>query len=243
MATFGSSAESFFDAGYVKYKEGEKTTSNMERKKAFNEALSLYLHQVSAQPSGYLLYNIGNCYFQLQEYGLARLYYERAKTELPRFRQIPTNIHTTIVKAGIELQVSEKSHFWKTFFLVSYFSYFEKELIFLAACLFAFAFASLYLWLEISAFRHLRNISLAIGVLVGCVLLYCTYLTPLEAIVLQPVSLSQGPGSRYAAVMENPLLPAEKVQVIEIIENGSWLFVETGGKEKGYISGINARVI
>src|SRR5262245_54842467 len=89
------------DPAFIKYREGERASNAADRKKAFNDALVLYLHMESEHPSAKLSFDIANCYYQLSELGLAILYYNKALKENPRFDAAQTNLQIALQKAGI----------------------------------------------------------------------------------------------------------------------------------------------
>ncbi|MCB1213287.1 MAG: tetratricopeptide repeat protein, partial [Chlamydiia bacterium] len=65
------------------YREGERAKTSTEREVAFNEALRLYQRFEEGSDASPLLYNIGNCYAQLGEYGWALYYYSEAIDRKP----------------------------------------------------------------------------------------------------------------------------------------------------------------
>ena len=65
----------------------------------FNQALNGYLSIVDKGINNDVLYyNIGNCYYRLKKLGYARLYYEKAKINNPRDRDISHNIEVLKTK-------------------------------------------------------------------------------------------------------------------------------------------------
>ena len=230
------------DRGFVKYTEAEKTKNIETRKKAFNEALTAYLEIMPEHPSGVLLYDIGNCYYQLGEYGFSILYYYRAKNELPRDSKINHNLEIALRKTKQESESSTNPLDF-LFFLHRKFSFYEKEMATLAFMLFAFAFASFFIWLRQSVFKTLAITSFFLMLVFTCSLLWISYFAPLQAVVIRPTQLLSGPGAQYAPVDAKPALTGMKVEVEEVVEKGSWLKVKFSSGEEGYISNEQARII
>jgi tetratricopeptide (TPR) repeat protein len=230
----------FQDPGYEKYVEGERAKTPEERKKAFNDALSAYLQLQLEHPSGYYLYDIANCYYQLGEYGLAILYYNRAERKLPRDPKIQYNLQQALRKAGLPQNQSIAFSDY-VFFFHKKLSFYERELLVLAFALFTFVFGSLAIWLKQKAFRTLSYFSLAITLLFSASLLYSHYFSHLEAVVIRPAGLSLGAGKEYGT--KQPLLVGQKVQVEEVVEHGDWLKIRLPTGEEGYVSKENARII
>jgi tetratricopeptide (TPR) repeat protein len=236
------SAGVYEDKAFYAYLQGEKTQDVQERKACFNKALELYLQQVSTHPSGELLYNIGNCYYQLQEYGLALYYYYRAEKEAPRDEKIRFNIEVTKRKTRQE-EEGPKSVATVIRILQKKIALFELELLLLGFALFAFTFASFFLWFRMKFFKTLTSFSLVGLLLLSSLLMWRLYFAPIEAVVVFPVQLLCGPGKEYAKVEGEPVLVGEKVEVQEASREGEWLKIKRGSGLEGYVSKENIRVI
>lgn len=230
--------EKAIDIGMQLYTAGEKAEKPEERKKAFNAALFYYVHQQDAGKSGELFYDIGNCYYQLGEYGSAVLYYYRALEFLPREEKIYTNLSIAAKKLGFE---EEKPAAFPLFYLQ--FSLFERSLALVASMLIAFAFFSCNLWSPHRVFLRLARLG-ACGVgLFAITLLWSAFLAPIYAVVISPTPLYQGPGVNYARISKGPLSPGTKVEVVEVVANGGWMSVKLSSGERGYLSTQQAQAI
>lgn len=238
---FLSAAPSFHDDGFIRYVEAERTDRPEVRKKDFNEALSFYLHAAPSTPSGELLYNIGNCYYQLGEYGLALLYYYRAERELPRDEKIAHNIQVALTKTG--LQESSTDGGFALFSFLDRFSFYEKELFCVAFLVAAFIFASLALWIRIQTFTQLAVVSFVLSMVCVISLLWTLFLSPIEAVIVQPGVLFAGPGRQYVVAVKKPMVPGLKVRVDEIVDNGAWLKIVLPTGETGYIPKEQGHII
>jgi len=226
--------ENVAEDAFLKYTEAEHASTPEERKKGFNEALSLYLDVLSTSSSGKLYYNIGNCYFQLNEFGFAIYYYYKALQEMPRDEQVMTNLNTALAKVGLPPER-------RTVF-DALLSSFEKSLWVLGFFLFAFCFFSLYIWLPYGAFRWLAHLCLIIGSLLFASLVWQEYFATRAAVVVRTVSLTRGPGPEYIMVGD-PLLMGLKVRVIEVTAQGNWIKVRAPSGQEGYVSQENVRVL
>ncbi len=91
----------FFQQGNQLYRAGEY-------EKALNSYIEIYK---SGYESGPLYYNIGNCYYKLDETGRAILYYERAKKLIPGDEELEFNLKLA------HLSVVDKIEPLPTFFL------------------------------------------------------------------------------------------------------------------------------
>jgi tetratricopeptide (TPR) repeat protein len=83
-----SGVEYYFEQGNHSYREGE-----------FQQAIEHYQKIIDAGfESGRLYYNIGNCYYKLDEIGYAILYYEKAKKILPNDSEVGLNLELARLK-------------------------------------------------------------------------------------------------------------------------------------------------
>lgn len=78
----GESSSSILKEAHANVIQGEQTKNYLERQHSFNHALSLYQNLEQQHPSSTSLNQaIGDLYFQLNEYPLARVYHQRALKE------------------------------------------------------------------------------------------------------------------------------------------------------------------
>ena len=225
--------ENVAEDAFLKYTEAEHASTPEERRKSFNEALSLYLGMLSTSSSGKLYYNIGNCYFQLNEFGLAIYYYYKALQEMPRDEQVMTNLNAALAK--VRLPPEKRAVFDIPL------SSFEKSLWVLGFFLFAFCFFSLYIWLPYGTFRLLTYLCFLVGSLLFASLVWQEYFAARTAVVVRTVSLTRGPGQEYVMVGD-PLLMGLTVRVIEVTQ-GNWVKVRAPSGQEGYVPQENIRVL
>lgn len=229
------------DRAYTLYKQGENATSPEERKKAFNDALTLYLQQDSNQASAELDFNIANTYYQLNEYGYAILYYYKALKINPRFEEAKVNLQIAQEKIGRSADGPNAAQKY-LLFLHYQLSHNEKAIIVLCMLFFAFAFLSINLWLPQAVLKKVATIALWIAVAFSISIVWSDYFTHPEAVIVRPVALRRDAGDQYAPVVGTPLLSGTKVVVLSVDEDGNWLKVRSGNEE-GYISKEYARII
>lgn len=230
------------DQAYMKYREGERASTSEDRKKAFNEALALYLQMESEHPSADLNFDIANCYYQLSEYGYAILYYNRALKENPRLKVAEDNLQIALQKAGIPYT---PPHFFQSYLLFFHYrlSHNEKAITVLFMLFAAFTVLSVHSWVPNRVLKNLSYITLGLAILFTVSLLCADYFTPPEAVIIRPVALRRDAGEQYAPVLGMPLLTGSSVTVISQKGNGDWLKVRTNSGEEGYVSKEYARVV
>ena len=229
------------NSAYSLYQEAEKTKDLETRRKGFNEALRQYLQLEGDNPSGNLCYNIGNCYYQLGEYGLSILYYYKAQKLLPRNQMIRQNLDAARKKAGLP----DEPYGLKDS-IVNFFSdrLSIDEVAGIAFWLFAFAFVmySFYLWVSFVTFRRLSLISFFLGLLIFLSFIWSQHFTYPKACVIRTVGLRIAPGQQYALQEKTPVLWGTKVTILDVDSSG-WVKISLNTNEVGYVPIENIRAI
>ena len=120
----------------------------------YESALEYYQNEIEAKgPNAALLYNLGNTFYRLGNYGSAIYNYERALLLEPRSSDIKANLNLAR-KAATAFDESNQPRSWLR--PLYWFSY-NEWLIGLAVCLFALAALSL-----LSAFQLTRKIPISL---------------------------------------------------------------------------------
>lgn len=230
------------DTAYDKYKEGEKATNPVDRKAAFNEALRLYLQLEGESPSSELLYDIGNTYYQLNEYGYAILYYNKALKENPRFDAAENNLQIAQQKVGL---APSSPNFIENYILFFHtkLSHNEKAYSVLFLLFGAFLVFSLHLWMPQEYLKKLGTMMAAVAFVLFISIAWTDYFAEPRAVVLRSFALKRDAGEQFAAIDGLPVLAGSKVVVVSVTRDGNWLKVQTPSGQEGYISKENARII
>lgn len=230
------------DLAYQKYHEGEQATDTEVRKKAFNEALMLYLKEEGANSSSALSYDIANTYYQLHEYGYAILYYYKALKADPRNQLAFTNLQIALQKAGLPIDVPNAAQKYLLFFHFML-SHNEKVTTTLILLLLAFSFFSMHLWMHQDYLKKVGIYCLwAVVPFLGS-LLYLDNFSEPQAIVVQPSALRRDAGDQYATIPSNPALAGMKVTVLSVKADGNWLLVRLPSGTEGYLPKEAARLV
>lgn len=242
MAASLAFCEDDIERAFTKYTEGERADTVEARKKAFNEALTIYLELSNKHPTGKLYYNIGNTYFQLGEYGLAIFYYYKAQEEMPRNTSVRGNLRVALAKAGLSYQAPSQMMDYLLFFHRELSTH-EKTILVIALLFFAFTLFSIHIWLPHSFFRRLGTVSAIIALVLLLSLLWVQYFAPLDAVVVRSCQLRKSAGTEYAELKSTPCLAGTRVRVLQVTQEGSWLKIRHPSGEEGYVSKENARVL
>ncbi len=230
------------DHAYLKYREGERASNPVERREAFNEALFLYLRMEPDSPSAELCFDIANTYYQLNEFGYAVLYYNKALKENPRFEQARDNLQIALHKINMP---SDKPGFLQNYLLFPHYmmSHNEKAITVLLLLFFAFGLLSVHIWVPQDFIKKVAYVALWVALLFFTSIMWADYFTSPRAIVVRPVALRRDAGNEYAPVVGPPALVGTKLIVQGVESDGNWLKVRTSSGEEGYISKEHARVI
>lgn len=233
-----ASYEDSLAVAYASYLKGEKSKTVAERRESFNDSLALYSDLESAIPSpdGRLYLNIGNCFFQLEEYGWAIYYYNMAINLMPREARIRKNLEIAQQKAGLKVED-------KTAFFSSQVSIKEKESLFKTSFLIWVILMSLFIW---KRSRNVQRIAFAIGGIVtiwGLTLAYSYAFPEVKGVFVRPAKLHRDAGEQYALVKEELLPQGEKVHVIDVMTDGKWLKVSTSDGTMGFVSHSAIRIM
>lgn len=228
------------------YAAGESAATVSTRKQAFNSALEEYLDlEQDYNPqfgTGRLYYNIGNTYFQLEEYPLAVLYFLRAQALMPREEKVQQNLEITQDKLNLA-KPAPANAFSNVFFFHSRLSLPERLQLFFGLSLFTLLFTSAFLWLNNRWIKNGIFLSLA---LTACMLLslgYSRYISPIEAVIVRSTDLYRDAGKQYARANEQPLPAGSQVEVLDSQINGKWFKVRLANNDLGFIPDDAVRLV
>ena len=230
------------DKAYTSYLQGERATSALERKKAFNDALTEYLRLEADTASAELYYDIGNCYFQLGEYGFSALYYYKGLKLEPRDAKLQMNLRIALEKAGVKQPPPSVIEDYLLFFHYKL-SHNEKMVSGLILFCLVFALFSLHLWTKQPLAKKGAVIFLWISFALTVSIVWSEYLAPSYAVVVKPSVLRLGAGKEYAAIQAEPLIPGMRVEVVSVAKEGDWLKVSIPSGPQGFVSNEYVRLV
>jgi tetratricopeptide (TPR) repeat protein len=221
------------ERAYENYQLGERSETFHERSLYFNQALQIYTEFETDYSSHKLLANIASCYFQLQEFPMAILYYRKA---------LDLNIGDQ--KSAFDLAVARKEAgvndlAQKTFFLNAN----QLNSLLFKLSLITFLFATLYIWWGNPLLRKGMIGGGGLCAILLCALLYAYYFEPIHAIVVDNSFLYQDAGSHYATVGDDPVIAGKEVEILQEIGVDDWIRVKTEDGIEGYIQFKLVRLI
>lgn len=229
------------------YQKAEKANTLGERKKAFNQVLEGYMRlEKDYNPmygDGKFYYNLGNAYFQLEEYPLAILNYEKGKNLLADTTKDEINLEIARQKLGI-VEKKERSVLDHALFIQKWPLPLRLQLLSMVTAL-LFLTLSVYIWKKIPGLKtFIFLLSVLFLILLGSAV-YSRFFAPVYGIVIHPGYLYRDAGVQYAKVKENPLTPGLKVEILGYSTEGEegWMRITTPQKEFGFIKGMDVQII
>lgn len=234
------------DSSLKIYREAESSPIIFGRQEGFNKALDLFLKlEEEYQPNygtGKLSYNIGNTYFELEEYALAILYYKRAESLMPRSVEIRKNLQSAQQKLGLKGGDDPYSLFDRLL-EKPYLSLPERLQIFFISAVLTLFFSSLILWKKRWGCACLAWIFFSLSLLILSNLILSFYFSPIEAVLTHSVQLRRDIGFQFAKVKEEPLQKGIIVEVLKSSPDGQWVKIQTPDGEFGYIPSQSLQLI
>jgi len=223
--------------------------TTLYNKNNFNESLDAYLSIVDQDISnGVLYYNIGNCYYRLNQLGYARLYYEKAKLYNPKDRDVNHNID--IVKARLIDEIAEVPNFFivkiikdiESIFSPSQWGYVFIIIFYVNILLFLLFLFSNSIQNKANALKALFVLTPAF-LFVLCFLLYSnsSQKNTYGVLVSSNAYVKNGPSELADDYLEDPIHEGVKFELIDKVDNWSRILL-TDGKD-GWILTSDFEVI
>lgn len=220
------------------YLAGEKAQNVEERKQFFNASLTTLLDlEKTYNPSlgnGKLYYDIGNTFFQLEEYPHALFYYYRAHQLRPNDEKVNSHIALSQNKLGLPIANQDTAFDW-LFFFHHNFSLPERLQLFSLGTFLTFLFMSLYLWLPNRMIYLLIYASLIFTAPLFLSVCYSYVFSPVEGVMIRSSALYRDAGEHYAKVKTEPIPAGLKIQVLNATGAGKWLKILTADGTIGYV--------
>lgn len=243
---FNDSAAQTLSESQLTYLKAERTRVVAERKMGFNKSLESFLNlEKKYDPSfgnGKLYFDIGNNFFQLEEYPQALLYYYRAEKLRPDDDKVKTHIELAQKKLGLEPRTKTAAFDWLFYFHNH--NSLPERLQKLAYCIIlGFLLFSLYLWFN-KRFLYICTIIVAsIAALLLLSVSYTHLFSASEGVVTSSSPLYRDAGTHFAKVKPEPLQAGLKVKLHDVALGGKWIKIETDDGTIGYLPQESLRPI
>jgi tetratricopeptide (TPR) repeat protein len=213
------------------------------KKKAVNAAFSYYMETRQQGSSDPLDYAIGNTLYELEEYPWAILYYMRALENNPRDTAARENLALAREKLDLVPSREPSSLMEEILSFHHLLSFQERKMLFLLFGIAAFLAASGFIWLKN---RWFYQAALLTSWVTGLLLMNITatqYGKPIEGIIIKTSALYSNADSHSPLVIKEPVDAGNKVQIINVLDQGKWLKVYISGDQWGYIPYDHVRLI
>lgn len=228
------------------YQKGVMAKTIGEREEAFEKALALYLamfNEMKAEEkiNGYICYNIGNCYFNLNQINQAIYYYRLGLSVLPGNETLTENLAIALNKRSDAVDI-EIGWIKQTLLFFHYRISASARITVLIVCS---IIASLLLM--VLYFRRSTPAMYSAGILlvvsgVLFVSLAVSYYAPNHyGILLTTTNVRRGAGVNFAGITEKPLGGGSSVWVLSLKDG--WYTVKLNDGRKGYVQQKDLKLV
>ena len=247
MAITGSvAANSSQDEALENYHQGIAATTVGEREQYFEKALELYIAKFNSMKqggavNGLLCYNIGNCYFNLEQNEEAIFYYQLGKKLLPTNEKIAANLAQATAKRKNAVDIKTGGLQEGVLFFHYKLSTLQRIRILVGAAILA---AVSLCWLMIRANITARYTALLTGFVGICLLgsLAVEYYMPSHmGILMDSSDVRRGAGTGFAPITSRPLGGGSSLKVISIVDG--WYTVKLNDGRQGFIQQEKLKLI
>jgi tetratricopeptide (TPR) repeat protein len=228
------------------YLEGERAQTVDVRKTSFNRALNAFLKlEDEYDPrfgNGILYYDIGNTYYQLENYPRAVLYYYRAQNLRPFDENVRNNLNIVLKKLHLPAD-QETTPLEMVFFFHSVLPLPWRLQLFFFTAFSMLILGSLYIW---SPSNRIKITTTIFGAVAATMLLSLTFTYFVEnpnGVIVKATNIYRGASEQFAPITDEPIKPGTKITVTQIEQNGEWLKISTPDGEVGFIPSASLLLI
>lgn len=232
------SSSKVLNEAQMNYLAAERTKVVSERKEGFNRSLESFLAlEKQYEPTfgnGKLYFDIGNNFFQLEEYPRALLYYYRAENLRPDDEKVKTHIALAQKKLALS-EPPKSSAFEQLLGFHTYHSLPERIQRLSGLIVLTFILLSVYFWFN-NRIIYLCTIAVSSLTALQFLSVGYTYLfTRSEGVVIKSNLLYRDAGTYYSTVKSEPLAEGIKVLLLDSASGGKWIKIETNDGTVGYL--------
>ena len=227
------------------YEKGLEAKTLLERKKAFNQALALYLDLESTNSStcsNSLSLALGQIFYHLGEYARAIFYDYQALELAPHNTAIRDHIYLSQHQIGIPQQI-ELSKLERFLSFNFYLPLPRRFYLFFWSLLTQLLLISAYIWWKQSLLKKIGWAFTALNMLLLLNLALSFYFTPLTGVLIAPTGLYRLPSMDEPQLINFPLMQGLKVEILNIQKEGEWIKIIDPQGTIGYIPASSIRLI
>ncbi len=234
------------DAAIVFYHQGVSAKTVGEREDAFERALEIYLSRFNelkreGKINGFLYYNIGNCYFNLDQLGEAIYYYRAAMKLLPGNEMIVDNLKIALEKRKEAVDI-ETGWIKETLLFFHYRISTAKRIdLLIGLSIITSLLLMGVIYRQQTFLRYISGIFIA---MVFCLFisLGMEYYFPVHyGVLITPAEVRKDAGSGFASITPKPLGEGSGIHVLTL-DNG-WYKVKLNDGRKGYVQQQHLKLV
>lgn len=236
-----------FQKAQATFNQGQLLRGN-ERRLAMLRAASQFEVLVKEHDikNGYLLYNIGNAYFEAGEKGKAILNYRRAERLIPGFSDLKFNLNT--VKQDLNTPEAQKT-WWgdivkSVVFWHYMFDYSTRRIAFAVVFVSFWLCLALMILYKSGILKALTVLSAVVAIALGGSYLVSSFKLNVETagvVIKQQTMVRKGPGTSYEPMYSQPISEGTEFKLLEV--QGEWWRIKLANDDEVWIKAIEAELI
>ena len=240
-------AESLFLKANDLFQAGLDSPTTVARAEKIGQAVSLYERIIAGNGirSGYLYYNLGNCYFHLGQLGKAILNYRRAERLLPNFSDLKHNLRSAQERRKDRIRKSQIRSISRTLFFWHYLVSLPTKIV-----VFSVAFSMIWIVLLLKLFLDRPVVRWGLA---GCIFFavvfgasaalesYREHVVRFGVILAEETVPRKGPGESYEASFKEALHEGTEFRLRD--RQGGWLRIELDSGAGCWVNARHAELI
>ncbi len=234
------------DQALVYYHKGVSAETVGKREEAFEKALELYLAgfnrmKVDGKMNGLLCYNIGNCYFNLKQIGMAIVYYKKGLKLLPGNEKIKANLKTAMEKRRDAVDIKSSGVKEVLLFFHYKISAAKRIAILICCSIIAAVFLTVVIYRRTTPILYLSGICCVVAGVFFISLAIDYYSSKHVGILIHPAQVRKDAGKGFAAIIPKPLGEGSGIRVLSFSDG--WYKVKLNDGRKGFIQHDDLRLV
>jgi len=238
IAGYANNSSANNDPALMAYHQGVEATTIGAREQATEKALQLYLAQFNRmkdenKQNGWLCYNIGNCYFTLNQLGEAIYYYRLALKLLPNDDKISSNLQVALAERENGIDVEQSKIFETLLFFHYDIASADRLSILVGSAIFTSIFLVCLIFGPNLFFRYGSGLSALVFVIILLSIGSEYYFPNHLGVVTQKTDIRRDADLGFAPISAMPFSVGSSLQVLSL--KNDWYKVKLNDGRKGYV--------
>jgi|GEM_PF-1457637 len=241
-------AELWADEDYALklYHKGISAKTVSKREQFIEKALEAYLGQFyvlkkKGQINGLLCYNIGNCYFNLDQIGNAVYYYKLAQTLLPTNEKIRDNLKIALQQNKNTVFYSRDGVITALLFFHYYLSPARRINILIVFSIVSAFLLILFQYYDKNIIKYMSIISCSIALVLFISIGFGYYMPDHLGVFTCDADVRKDAGLGFAPITTKPLGAGSVVRVLSL--NKKWYKIKLNDGQEGHVRQKNLKLI